>query len=194
MHYKRIYRYNWHYILRQVQRRIWFNRRLERHAQFIAAIFFIGVFLIICVGNYTLIKWMTISRIWIAISMVIIFLPKQFFPVVYLLHKELKLLLALFGIGPFLTGLFLLLNFLIVVESKNEVFPVTKSVYIYSDQLMEVSFMIGDMEPHRESRRIETKSVYQKPVSVAYQINTGIFKIKTLRDGELIYSGDPSFP
>jgi hypothetical protein len=50
------------------------------------------------------------------------------------------------------------------------------------------------MEPHRESRRVETKYFNKKPVTITYQINTGIFKIKTLRNGKLSYSNDPCFP
>jgi hypothetical protein len=194
MCHNQFYRFNLLHTLHKAQRKILLNNQMEYHAQFIAASFFTGLFLIAGFGSYSLIKWVTLSRIWIAISLAIIFIPWRFFPIIYKSNKELKVLLGFFGLGPLLTGLFLMLNFLIVIETKDEVFPVTKVVYIYAEQSFEVSFIVDGMEPHRESRRIKTEIADKIPELVLYQVNTGIFMVKSLRNGKLIFAIETPHP
>jgi hypothetical protein len=160
---------------------------MEFHAQVMAACFFAGLFLIFGIGNYTLIKWITVSRIWVAISLIFIFIPNRFYPVIFRIHRELKILFGLFAMGPLIAGMFLLLNFLIIVDSKQQQFKVLKATYLYSERVLEVEFEIDNMLPHREARMIKSTPFATEPDYVGYQVNKGLFGFKTLRKGYLIY-------
>lgn len=184
---KNPYRFSFDYTIKQWQKRVWLNRKMEFHAQIMAACFFLGLFLIIGIGNYTIIKWITVSRIWIGISLVFILIPNRYYPLIFRIHRELKVLFALFAMGSLMSGLFLLINFLVVIDSKEQKFEIKKAVYIYSEQALEVEFEIDQMIPHRDVRRIQCKNTNMKPDCVIYQVNRGIFGVKTLRKGRMVY-------
>ena len=174
----------------KLHRKLWLDHRSEKHIQLIAVMFFCGIILVITIGMRTLVSWIVISRIYAGLAVAFSLIPLKFYPLIYRLRKEMKVLFSVFGIGPFLTGLILTINFLFSTASWNEIYTVESINYYPSDHLFEVKLEQNALHIRQELRRFSSDKNMTAPEKVEYQFDQGIFGMKTVMKSHLISSSD----
>lgn len=168
-------------IYKNRKKHLWIERKLDRHIQIIALLFFIGFALTISMGSKTLTTWNTISKLFVAIAVVTSFFPKKWFPLIYRFKKEMKALLTLFAITPIITGLVLLLNFTFIKEAKLETYPVSKAIYYSNDYLFKVVLEDDVFEKHYQIRTFSKDDYKLYPESATFEVGKGIFGFKVVK-------------
>ena len=158
------------------------RKKAEPHIQAMVIIFFVGLIFIAIYGEKTLISWNTVAVVYIICVFVLSFLPVRWYPIPYRLKRELKALMIYFSLAPFLTGLFLLLNFVITTDKWQQTYKVTSYSIIHEDKIIEVYLENADEISHFQLRRYSTKMYNFAPDSVVYEVHKGIFKVKVIKD------------
>lgn len=161
---------------------LWIDRKLDRHIQIMALLFFIGFALIIGIGSKTLTTWNIISRLFFAIAVITSFTPKSWLPVIYRFRKEMKVLLTLFALTPMITGMILLANFTILTEKKFDSYNVINTIYYPNDYLFKVVLEDNKFEKNYQLRTFSLDNYNFRPDSAHYEIGTGIFTFKVIRN------------
>lgn len=161
---------------------------MEWHVRKIAIVFFIGVTLTIILTINSLIGLLALSRIWVALSVLFYLIPIAWRPVVYNKHRELRVCDAIFAKGAFCTCLVLLLNVSFPRSSSNQMFEIKQLKYNQYDHEVLVDFEIDGIEPWFEARKIKVKSLSQYPKAVQFTVSEGLFGIKCISNGSLVYA------
>jgi hypothetical protein len=164
-----------------------FGKFTEKHAAFIAAMFFIGIFLMVFFGNKTLVTWKFISYIYLLIAVFITILPLKRLPFIYFIRKELKILLTIFGLAPFLTGVLLMLNFIFTDNPVIKTVNVTAYKYYPYDETVEVILDDDFFNQFSEIRKFTAKRLTNTPQAVVYTIKSGLLGMKVIDKSELIF-------
>ncbi len=169
----------------QRRKSLWINRKTENHIRFIAILFFVGIGLIVSIGSRTLLSWNIISRIFFAFAVITSFLPKRFFPVLYRVRKELKILFTVCALSPMLTGGILLVNYSFLTNISTEAYKI-ESVKRYSNDYMFTIYLENNKLENFQSIRSFSSDDYPfRPDSAHYIIGTGVFNIDVVRKSYL---------
>ncbi len=184
--YRKLYK---RYLQNQAKRRritLWLDRKSERHIQIMAIMFFIGFFLTLVYGYKTLASWSQISQIYFGLAVIFNFIPSKWLPFIYRIRKELKVILAIFALSPFFTGIVLLLNFYISTDKMNQTINIAEYNQLYYDEYVIVKLDDDEMNKHIEIRKFSLDKYNFEPDSACYLIHTGVFGIKSIHDSWLI--------
>ena len=185
--YRKLYR---RYLLKKAikKRKItfWLDRKSERHVQIIAAMFFIGFILTIYYSFKTLATWSQISQIYFGLAVLFSFIPPKWLPFIYRIRKELKILLGVCALAPFITGLVLMLNFHITVNKSIQTYKVSDYQFLYYERIVMVELESKEINRHVEIRKFPLDEFNFEPDSAAYNIHNGIFGFKVVQDAWLI--------
>jgi len=165
-----------------------FGKFTEKHAAFIAAMFFLGIFLMVFFGNKTLVTWKFISYIYLIIAVLIGVLPLKKLPFIYFVRKELKILLTVFGLAPFFTGLILMINFTFASNITTKTITVTAYKYYPYDETVEVILDDDFINQFSEIRKFTIKELKSTPKTAVYTIKTGLLGMKIIDNSELIFT------
>ena len=141
-------------------------------------------------GMRTLISWIAISRFYAAFAVLFSLIPLKYYPLIYRIRKEMKVLFSIFGIAPFLTGLLLCVNFLFSSSSTHEIYNIQDIHYYPSDHLFEVELENGALDIRRELRRFSSDGILEAPVKVDCEIKQGLLGMKTVQHIRLISPSD----
>ncbi len=185
--YKKLYR---KYIRKQADKKrkitLWLNRRSERHIQIIAAMFFIGFVLIVYFGFKTLATWGQITQIFIGLAVLFSFMPAKWLPFIYRIRKELKVLLGICALAPFLTGIILMINFYITSDETIYTIKITDYQTFYSDRIVEVVLEDKELNKHFEIRKFSIDKYDFEPDSAVFDIRKGIFGLDAVHNSWLL--------
>lgn len=165
---------------------LWLDRKSERHIQMMAAMFFIGFLTSIIYGFYTLATWSKISQIFFALAVLFSFIPNNWLPFIYRVRKELKVLLAICALAPFVTGMALLINFHISIHQEIVVEKVTNYTYNYADRIIFVEVESEELNRYYEIRKFSMDQFNFEPDSVQFDIRSGCLGLKTVHNPKLI--------
>jgi len=161
---------------------------MEWHIRKIAIVFFIGVALTVVLTINSLIGLLALSRIWLASSVLFYLMPIAWRPAIYNTYSELRICDALFAKGAFFTGLFLLLNVSFPCSVDSQMFEIKQLKYNSYEHEVLVDFEIDGVEPWFEARKIKVNSLTQYPKAVQFTVSEGLFGIKSISNGCLIFS------
>ncbi|MBI9069809.1 MAG: hypothetical protein JEZ09_21120 [Salinivirgaceae bacterium] len=164
----------------------WLNKKTERQIQLIVSLFFIGLIVSGIYGTNTLLSWNYIFRIYLAIALILSFLPISIFPLIYKIQYELKILLVVCGLSPFLLALILSLNYTFSTFSHIETYKVKEfNVYAADRQIM-VVLENNALQKHKEIRMFSSDEFHFAPDSAAFEIQEGLFNIQVVKNSYLI--------
>lgn len=169
---------------------LWVDRKTDRHALIIALLFFTGFFMVIIFVSETLVTWLGVSRIFALLAVLFSFMPKKSLPLIYRIRKELKVILALFGLAPFFTGLIFTLNFSFSGNAWKETYPVLKLGNYTNKEVIEVVLPEDKYKRFKHIRRFSAHKVNAFPDSVEYTLQKGIFGFVVIDDATLIINTD----
>jgi len=164
---------------------LWIDRKTEVHTRFMALFFFVGVGLILVVGSKTLVSWIAISRIAALIAVVSSFIPIKFFPIIYRVRKELKVIFTICALTPMLTSLLLLTNYIFISDVNIESYKVVSIESHPNDDIFKVNL---ENDTYKEFRQIRSFSYYDyshEPDSAHYKTGKGVFSFKVVRKAYL---------
>lgn len=165
---------------------LWLDRKSERHIQLMAALFIGGFMLIIAYGYKTLATWSQISQIFFGLAVVLSFIPNNWLPFIYRARREMKILLAIAALAPFLTGLSLMINYHFTVNKTVQIEKVISYKYNYTDRIILVEVENKELNKHIEIRKFTMDKYALEPDSAAFNIHTGCFGLKTVHAPWLI--------
>lgn len=165
---------------------LWLDRKSERHVQMMAAMFFIGFILTIAYGFKTLASWSEISQIYFGLAVIFSFIPNNWLPIYYRIRKELKVLLGICALAPFVTGIALLLNYHITTNEVQQFCKVSGYSYQYDDRIIMVTLNNEELNEHIEIRKFSLDKFNFEPDSACYIIKKGIFGINAIHGSSLI--------
>ncbi len=185
--YRKLYRsYMRKQYLHKRQISLWLDRKSDRHIRMMAALFFMGFILTLAYGYETLLTWSGISQIFAAFAVIFSFIPRTWLPFIYRVRKELKVILGVFALAPFFTGVFLMLNFHICIQKKTETYKITNYKIDYGEQMVLVSLENPMLNKHLEIRKFPLSKNKFEPDSASYEVCKGIFGIKSVHNSRLI--------
>ncbi len=164
-----------------------YDKQLERQVQLIVVLFMAGMVLGYLFGIKTLLSWWQISRFYALLAVLAYFIPKAILPTIYKRFAELKILLAVFGLAPFLTGLLLTINYGFADTPFTEHYKVTHAEYFVSDQIVEIELEKHTYQSFYELRRVPmpTQDIFTPDSAIIYAAN-GAFGIAVYKKVELI--------
>lgn len=169
---------------------LWLDQRSEKHIQIMAALFFIGFLLTIAYGFKTLLTWGQISQLFFGCAVIFSLLPVKILPVIYRIRKELKIILGVGALAPFVTGLVLMLNFHFSHVYEIQTTKVIYYQFQYSERIIMVDIENKILNKHLEIRKFSLDKFNFEPDSAAYEIHKGFMGIKSVNKSWLIPKKD----
>ncbi len=158
----------------------------ERPAMLIALMLFLGFGAMIFFSARTLMTTLELSRIFVALAVVLSLIPRRFFPEIFQARKYFKVLLVLGGMTPIVTSCLLLLNFFVNTQRYEKEAWVENYNLYDNGYVLEVKLEDDFLKNKEQMRRFQRKDHPGHPQKVVYTLGQGLLGIEVIRKRELI--------
>ena len=156
-------------------------------------VFFVGIFTIVGLYNVTLISFFTLTQFIVGFMVVGFLIPLRFYSKWFHFIKYETIIFNVMGVAPFLTGLFLVLNFLIVSDAKTEEFKIEKLYFGENNKTMAKGVILEGNAYADEPKIVEV----DKTESLKMYFNShlritlakGLFGLEVIKDKEFFNNG-----
>lgn len=172
--------------IKKQKQHAWINKKTERQIQYIVLMFFIGLLLTGFYGTSTLLTWNFIIRIYLSLAFIFSFIPLKILPLIYKIQPEIKLLLAVCGLAPFIIGISLTINYNFSSFNNTAIYKIEKFDVSYDEHIIQVQLENKQLKKHKELRKFSTDKFHFVPDSAAYLVYKGCLGIDVVKDSYLI--------
>jgi hypothetical protein len=149
---------------------------------------FLGLLLIIALYSVTIISFYTILKFLVGFAIVGFLIPLKYYQKWFQFIKYEMIIFNVIGVAPFMTGLILLVNFLIISESRTELHNIEKA---YFDSGRFVGIVLENNAYADESRIVEfsDKSLIEirRYKSLQITLNKGLFGFDVIEKRDFLY-------